>query len=452
MRVRLFVKRRTGFGLAANFGRRAVWLLMAAIALFTLGLVLLAPRAFAQTPSPAALTRQVLDQFFTQHYEEIYARFSPEMKRAITLETYKAQAAQIRSLGALKSAEEPRIETRGDETLVTIPLHWPAATLNFAVEWNQAGEIAGTWFAPPPAPAWQRPPYSAPDSFTEREVTVGADEWKLPATLTVPNGKGPFPALVLVHGSGPNDRDESVGAAKVFRDLAEGLASRGIAVLRYEKRTKVYPNQCAADPSFTMTKETVEDALRAAALLRGEKDIDPRRVFVLGHSQGGYMIPRIAARDPGLAGAIVLAGNVRPLEELIVEQTEYLASLQGPLTAEDRQRLAAIKQNPLALLHLPAHYVLDLKGYNPAAEAKKLGLPLMILQGGRDYQVSLLDFALWKAALEGRKNVALRVYPNLSHLFQAGEGESTPAEYQQPGHVADVLIDDIARWIAANPV
>ena len=129
-----------------------------------------------------------------------------------------------------------------------------------------------------------------------------------------------------MHGSGPEDRDETVGGTKPFKDLAQGLASRGIAVLRYVKRTKQYPTLEAAP---TMTAESVDDAVRAAELLRHEDGIDPKRILVLGHSQGGYVLPRIMQRDAKLAGVIVMAGNVRPLEELIVEQTSdpYVLSL-----------------------------------------------------------------------------------------------------------------------------
>jgi alpha-beta hydrolase superfamily lysophospholipase len=277
----------------------------------------------------------------------------------------------------------------------------------------------------------------------------------------VPKGSGPFPALVLVHGSGPNDRDESVSGTKVFKDLALGLASRGVAVLRYDKRTKIYPLRFAREANFTMTDETVVDAVRAAALLRTEAAVDPRRVFVLGHSQGGYMAPRIGKRDPKLAGLIVCAGNVRPLEDLILEQNEYLAGLQGQLTPQQRAKLEEVRrqvqevrnfkagQKVPALLPVPAAYLLDLQGYNPAAEAQGLSMPLLILQGERDYQVTMRDFALWKAALGGRNNVTLRSYAKLNHLFIAGEGKSTPAEYAS-GHVDRPVVDDIAQWILAG--
>ena len=417
---------------------------------------------FAQpaATSPEGRTRQVLDLFFARNYAAIYEMFSPLMKKALTLDAYKAQAAQIAALGTAQSIGEPQRRTVEENTVVTLRVHWAAAELDFGVSWTAGGQIAGTWWAPARA-EWQRPDYSRPDSFVEREVTVGSDEWKLPGTSSVPKGKGPFPAIVLVHGSGPNDRDETVAGAKVFRDLAEGLAARGVAVLRYDKRTKVYPAQCAADPNFTMNQETVEDAVRAAALLRTEPEIDPARVLVLGHSQGGYMAPRIARRDPKLAGVIVLAGNVRPLEDLILEQSLYIASLGGDTTPDVQKQLDQIKSevarikklepgqaNLAPIFQMPVHYLLDLKGYNPAAEAAKLATPFLILQGERDYQVTMTDLSLWKAALGARKDVTFRTYPKLNHLFIAGEGKSTPAEYQAPGHVALEVIEDLTKWIS----
>jgi uncharacterized protein len=174
----------------------------------------------------------------------------------------------------------------------------------------------------------------------------------------------------------------------------------------------------------------VVDAVRAAALLRTVPEIDPARVFVLGHSQGGYMAPRIAAADPKLAGLIILAGNVRPLEELIKEQYLYLGEVP-----------------PTSPLPVPAAYMQDLKDYNPATMAGKQTVPLLILQGERDYQVTMKDFALWKAALAARKNVTFHSYPKLNHLFVPGEGKSMPAEYQQAGHVDPQVVEDISGWI-----
>ena len=408
----------------------------------------------AVAQSPEERTRQALEMVLAGKYEAFYAQFSPEMKKAISLQTYAAQARQIMTaLGRPQSQEPPQIRHIGDAVTVTIPVHWAVATLNFIASWNAAGQIQGTWFRPPEPKAapYQTPSYSQPDSFSSRDISVGADEWKLPGTLTIPNGKGPWPAVVLVHGSGANDRDESVGGAKVFRDLAEGLTTRGIAVLRYDKRTKVYPQKCAADRNFTMTRETVEDAVVAAALLRKQDGIDPRRIFVLGHSQGGYMMPRIMQADPTLAGVIVMAGSVRPLEEIIVEQFEYIFGLEHELTAAQQARLAAIRRDPWVVLPgATEKYKADLKDYNPPALAVASAVPMLILQGERDYQVRMKDFDLWKTGLAQKKDATMRSYPKLNHLFVAGEGQSAPEEYDKPAHVSPEVIGDIADWIRAR--
>ena len=411
-----------------------------------------AAAAMAQPASltPDARARQVLDKLLAQQYDSVYAQFGPEMKKAVPLEAFKRTGTQLQQLGAPETIGTPAVKPAGPNTVVTIPVKFKTMELQFGVSWAPNGEIAGCWFTAPPAAApaaAARPPYSRPLSFSESIVTVGTEPWKLPGTLSLPRGQGPFPAVVLVHGSGPNDRDETVGPVKVFRDLAEGLASNGIAVLRYDKRTRVYPQQSAAAPGFNMNQETVEDALRAAALLRGRVEIDPARIYVLGHSQGGYMMPRILKGDPRLAGGIILAGNVRSIEELIVEQATYIASLQGAIPPAQQKEIDQLRKDPAKMMRLPPSYMADLKGYDPAAEAAKLSVPMLILQGERDYQVSMKDFALWKNALGGRSNVLFRSYPKLNHLFVAGEGKSTPAEYGRGGNVDQTVVSEITNWI-----
>jgi dienelactone hydrolase len=309
-----------------------------------------------------------------------------------------------------------------------------------------------------------------PGTFREEKFTVGSGEWSLPGTLTLPVGiTGPLPAVVLVHGSGPNDRDETILANKPFRDLAWGLAGKGIAVLRYEKRTKEHAAQIVAAglSQFTVKEETINDALSAAAQLRQTDGIDPKRIFILGHSLGGTVAPRIGQADPNLAGLIILAGSTRPLEDLMVEQNRYMLTLGGKPSEEDQAKLneligevakvkkltAADASSPVLLLHAPPQYWLDLREHEPLAAAKTLRMPLLILQGERDYQVTKADFAGWKSALGSQPGVTFKLYPDLNHLFIAGEGKSTPDEYERPGHMAESVIGDIAEWILnAKPV
>ncbi|HEX8422850.1 MAG TPA: alpha/beta fold hydrolase [Pyrinomonadaceae bacterium] len=313
------------------------------------------------------------------------------------------------------------------------------------------------------APAvYKSPAYVVPAAFGVQELTVGAGgEWPLPATLTLPTGKGPFPAVVLVHGSGPNDRDETLGANKPFRDLAEGLASQGIAVLRYEKRTKQHgARMVAAASDFTVRDETIDDALAAVALLRRTAGVDAKKIFVLGHSLGGMLVPRIGQADERIAGFVVFAGATRPLDETLVRQFEYLAALDGTISDAERAQIddtkrqaARIKElkaggaDKERLLGAPPSYWLDLRGYDPPQAARSLKRPMLVLQGERDFNVTMDDFRNWRTALANHKEIEFKSYPKLDHLFYEGEGAATGADYAQPRNIPKYVVDDIAAWV-----
>jgi hypothetical protein len=187
-----------------------------------------------------------------------------------------------------------------------------------------------------------------------------------------------------------------------------------------------------------------DDAILAAALLRAHDRIDPKRVFILGHSLGGTLAPRIAAEDRSLAGLIIMAGATRPLMEVAREQLAYLAAL-APGTIDPDEGLTMLRRS------VPEAYWKDLDAYRPAQTAAALTIPMLILQGQRDYQVTLADLQGWRDALGSRANVTLKGYPTLNHLFLPGEGKSAPSEYDRAGHIPDFVLDDIADWLRSTP-
>jgi hypothetical protein len=305
---------------------------------------------------------------------------------------------------------------------------------------------------------WQPPSYADSSAFRELDVTVGEPPWELPGTLTLPRGDGPFPVAVLVHGSGPQDRDETVGPNKPLKDLAWGLASAGVAALRYDKRTLVHG--AAMGDSVTLDDEVVEDALAALALARTRARVDSSRAVLIGHSLGAMLAPEIARRDGGLAGVALLAAPARPFVMVLRSQLEYVRSLSPAETRATHDSLLAMLDRYQAgdldpdatLLGAPVAYWDELVALDPVGTLLELEVPALILQGGRDYQSTTEDLERWRAELRERPAVTTRVYPALNHFFAEGRGRATPAEYTgQAGHVAAEVVDDVAAWILELP-
>jgi uncharacterized protein len=394
--------------------------------------------------------------------------------------------SQLRAkYGAFKAVGVGTGETVQAYLNVTVPVYFEKATVPMIVTLDGPGKVAGLHLGNPgpaqtpgqppasadpaasaaalPTPDGSAAPYVDPTVFTERAVTVGTDPWALPGTLSMPRGDGPFPAVVLVAGSGPNDRDETIGPNKPLRDLAWGLASQGIAVLRYDKRTLAYGSKLAGDASITVREEVIDDALAAVDLLVSTADIDSSRIYLAGHSLGGYLAPRIAAGSSGrLAGIAVLEAPTSPLEDLILAQVTYLASDAGGGDAAAaaqlpklREQVALVKSASLTAstpaadlpLGIPAAYWLDLRGYDPAALAKQAGGALFISQGGRDYQVPPSELQGWRAGLGAAATAAIHEYPAMNHLLMDGSGPARPAEYETAGHVTADLVADLGAWV-----
>ena len=443
----------------------------------TLAAPAVTPTSTATLATPAMSPQEAIalaNQFYTlfmekQDYPSAVAMFDDQMKTALPENKLKeARDSLPQRVGAFQSRAEAKPQERQEQyERIIIPLQFEKMAINMLVVVDTTtAKISGLFFQPGQdshADKYQAPAYVDTSKFVEREVKFGAEPWTLPGILALPTGAGPFPAVALVHGSGPNDRDETLGPNKPFKDIAQGLASRGIAVLRYDKRTKVYGDQLAKITALTVKEEAVDDAAAAVDFLRTQPTIDPKHVFVLGHSLGGYLAPRIAQAQPNLAGLIVLAGPTRPMEDLILEQMHYILESDGSLSAQDQAQLSAIQQEVDAVKALtpqstapavmgsPAAYWLDLKEYHPVQEAQRLTAPMLILQGERDYQVTMQDFQNWTEALSSRPNVQLKHYTDLNHLFISGSGRSTPDEYRTPGNVAAQVISDIAAWIQQQP-
>jgi hypothetical protein len=252
---------------------------------------------------------------------------------------------------------------------------------------------------------------------------------------------------------------------KPFRDLTMGLIEKGVAVLRYDKRTLTHASKLQDDKtleSFTIYDEVIDDASYAVDFLKGVEGIDANNIFIVGHSLGGNQAPRIAKSNSSVAGIAILAGNVSPIQRIIEKQYEYLLGLDGGFSDSDKTQLksisdavAEIESSDLSvetdsskLLGLSAKYWMDLRDYDPTEIAKSLNIPILVMQGARDYQVSVDEFELWRNGLGNQ--ATYKLYEDLNHLFISGEGPSMPAEYTEAGKVSEQVIEDLSEWILSN--
>jgi fermentation-respiration switch protein FrsA (DUF1100 family) len=405
---------------------------------------------------------QTVEHLKKSEFNQAYEFFNETVTNQITIQ----QLEEIWNLllnqyGEFDKIMSSRVDIEEGYDVVYVTCNFSImGLLDIRMVFDDQKKIAGFQFVPTEIEYKYKPPeYVDLESFEEVNVTVGTGKWELPGTLTIPKGDEPFPVVILVHGSGPNDRDESIGPNKPFKDLAWGLASKGTAVLRYEKRTKEYHEQSAALTNLTVQEEVIDDVIAALDVLNTTGKINLEHIFILGHSLGGMLGPRITEQDDRITGLLILAGPTRGLEDLFLEQTIYLANLDGEIDENEVIQIANIQEqvNKVKELNIsegefilgaPKAYWEDLAKYNPVETAENLSIPMLILQGERDYQVTIdRDFSKWNESLYTNDNVILKTYETLNHLFISGSGPPTNAEYLVEGHVDEEVIDDISEWI-----
>lgn len=340
-----------------------------------------------------------------------------------------------------------------------IPCRFAAMPLDLLLTLDQDGAVAGltTQLFTGGEPEEK----DGDQPFTETELALPVPEMngELPGTLTLPEGDGPFPAVILIQGSGPSDRDESIYALKPFRDIAEGLAEKGIAVYRFDKRTYVYGKELAGDKSATLMEESVLDAAAAVQLLAEQEKIDSSRIWVLGHSLGGTAIPAIDRELKEMPvrahGYILMAAGARRLDETMKEQYAFLAELDPTLKAQADAVTAELAklENPEALTDddeiagVYAAYWKWLLEYDMTGLAAEISVPCLVLQGEEDYQSTMEDFTILRDALGAKDNRTFKSYPGLTHVFMEGKKADGPAAYMGEKHVSGEVIADIADFI-----
>ncbi len=304
--------------------------------------------------------------------------------------------------------------------------------------------------APQPPVRDYSPPPGAP--YEAREVRIPAGDHVLAGTLTVPRGSGPFPAVVTITGSGPQERDESlpgVAGYAIFRQIADTLSRRGIAVLRYDDR-----GIGASTGSFgqATSADFAADAQAAMVWLRAQPAIAGDRIALLGHSEGGLIAPLVAAQDSTVAAIILLAGPSRTGREILTYQLRQEIDADTGLGAAKRDSLSGAipaRIDSLAASNVWVRYFL---AHDPIPTAKRVHVPALVLQGGTDQQVLPEQAEELGAALRSsEEDVEVRVFPGLDHLFLR-DAVGRPAGYAglPDKKVNAAVLGLIADWTAEH--
>lgn len=301
-------------------------------------------------------------------------------------------------------------------------------------------------------------------------IRIGT-EFPLDGILTLPDDTSvPVPACVFVHGSGSSDKDEHIGKLYPFRDLAEGLGRQGIASYRYDKRSYVHGlKMIRSKKPITVREETIEDAITAADMLRKDSRIDPERIYIIGHSMGAMLAPRIDAEGGNFRGLIMMAGSPCSLDEIMIRQLNELSDQQGKIAGyilgkqkekifSQFEKMDSVSDEEAMKIKMGGgttlYYWVDMKKHPVSQYLEKLEKPVLIMQGSMDAQVRKdIDYAAYQEMLKGRENVTFRLYPGLSHLFVPASTDNiakAPAEYKIPKKIPDDVINDIAAWIREN--
>ena len=304
--------------------------------------------------------------------------------------------------------------------------------------------------------------------FTESEVSFQTEDSNIAGNLTVPEGKGPFPAVIVISGSGPFDRNgdakqSGLQLSSTYSDIAYALAQEGFVTLRYDKRG--IGNSTGEGGDFP--EPSLRDLKAAVAFLKDNPAVDPERIALVGHSLGGLWALTEAAEDPEIAAVCVMATPAKPMGEVLVEQIEWLVKSQGGNDTDvaflvDKQRAAYAQLrsgelDPLAMSPSDRYQyefvkaIMDIAG---ADYAKEIKCPALILQGEKDLFTTIPQEAqlLKEAFIEGgNKEVKLITFANLDHMFRTTPEQPSPSlYYEDRGPISPDVVKAIVDWMKAT--
>ena len=426
-------------------------------------------QSYAQRDFVIARSNKTFEWFQQEKFDSVYSLFDAEMKRKLDVSKIEGVWEQfVMMYGNVTSSDELRVEEVKSHFSTKRTVKFEKGKITLSVNFDSLAQIAGLFISPGEI-QYTPAEYVNAELFTELRIEYGGKDFKNSGRLSIPKSKTPMPVVIIVPGSGGIDKDCSIGPNKIYKDLAWGLASKGIAAFRYDKKTHQYLNKLLEDDSlgkepFTVENEYLQDLEEIITAIAARKEINPHQIYIIGHSQGGYLIPMFNKKFKNIAGFISMAGTLREIPSLAIEQIEYIngsqklisndsiamAELKEKMQNSTRARIPTMTSNAQVMGPYTLDYWKYLASYHPEELALNKSKPLYVLQGERDYQVKMIDFDIWKKTMKDKKQVSFKSYPFLNHLFIEGKGPSMPKEYTQAGNMSEEVVNDIVSWLKAQ--
>jgi len=409
---------------------------------------------------PKETAKSYLQSFFEGDFEAMVAVQDETMRQLFGKQAIEQsfQAFKV-NFGAFEAVLDIKESETQGYFIYLFYTKMQKAYLHITVSVDTQNRVAGFYAKPAASPNALTPPYADIERFTEEEVVFGSKQWPVSGALTLPKDVASYPLVILVGGSGPTDRDSAIGPNKPFRDLAYGLSSAGIGVLRYHKRTYAHGERMVKEgisEKGAVWDEYLEDLSEAIAFANRLENVGP--IFVAGHSLGGQAAAFAAVEWEGLSGLILLAAPARRFAQISIDQNRYFFPSTG-LPQEQLDAVVAFFQSVLdrelppeteIQPGLTVSYFYDWDHYPMMDSLSKANLPVLVLQGEEDFQATMDgDFLPFMEAYGNSARFTFQSFPGLNHLFMKSEIGvfHTTEEYQIEGFVAFETVEALVSWI-----
>lgn len=412
--------------------------------------------------------KEIIGYFQSGDVDEIYSQFDTNMAKLLSPDRLEPIWNQMtRNYGKFNGfGKQDSVITNGN-LITNTDLDFEKAVINFMLSFNNTdNKITGMYISEQEKKKTETdeelplPSYIDTTLFTEQEIVI-KDIYDLNGKLTIPKSFSKKIVFILVHGSGPQDMEGSFGKHKFLQNLAWGLSSSGYATVRYNKLTLQHGSKLVREiPEMTQDDEYNNSILGAFELLKSYDELKDCKIVLIGHSQGASAITSFS-KSKDVDGMILLSGSPRKLYDIYTEQLQYIFSLEDGINNSENTILTnhkdkvenfyknknrVIPKDSLPL-ELNYEYLIHMDEFDAIENLSESKIPVLVVNGGHDYQVTVKDFEMWKNGLNKNNNIKFELIENVNHIFGEIDRMSVPSDYRKYRPIAPKLFELIKKWI-----